>query len=368
MFGLNVFILLEYKCMETVATQVPLWINILLGIVALHLLVMPLISRWVESHLELFLLAIGAVAVTVSGGWSGELVHKTLASPVYVSFIVIVVSIIFNNYSRYIFRILFVFFRALQPRYSFALLVFLLGMASSLISVTVAALVLAEVLQVVHLEHDTTVKITVFACYAIGLGAVLTPLAEPMGLVISNALSGPPYHADFFFLMRHFIGWITPAVCVLAVAAGYAARHAGTTLQMHIREDKESYTSILRRTLHIYMFVAALTLISTGLRPLAQSTITHLSGKVLFLANVVSVIIDNATLAAIEIMPTISPQNLTYMVLGLAACGSMLVQGNLPNIVAAEKLGIKSREWASIAVPTGLALMGVYFVLLAIFL
>ena len=119
--------------METVVTQTPLWMNILLGIVALHLLIMPLTVRLVESHLELFLLAVGAVAVTVSNGWSGELVRKTLSAPVYVSFIVVVVSVIFNNYSRYIFRVLFAFFRALEPRYSFALLVFLLGMASSLV-------------------------------------------------------------------------------------------------------------------------------------------------------------------------------------------------------------------------------------------
>jgi len=59
---------------------------------------------------------------------------------------------------------------------------------------------------------------------------------------------------------------------------------------------------------------------------------------------------------------------LIYMVIDLAAFCSMLVQGNLPNIVAAEKLGIKSREWARIAVPTGLVLMGGYFVLLSIFL
>lgn len=349
-------------------TTTPLWMNLLLGLVALCLLVLPLTVRWVESHLELFLLSVGLAAVTVSNSWSFDLIRQTLASPVYVSFIVLVVSVIFNNYSRYIFRVLFAFFRTLEPQYSFALLIFILGMTSSLVSVTVSALVLAEVLKVVNLGHDTTVKITVFACYAIGLGAVLSPLAEPMGLVISNTLSGPPYEADFFFLFRHFVGWITPAVCVLSCAAGYVARQAGTTMQMHIREDKETYSSILRRTLHIYIFVAALTLISTGLRPLAQSTIVHLGGKVLFLANAVSVIIDNATLAAIEIVPAISNTDLIYMVIGLAAFGSMLVQGNLPNIVAAEKLGIKSREWARIAVPTGLFLMGGYFIALTLFL
>ena len=353
--------------METLATP-PWWMNILLALVALNLLVWPLVSRWVESHLELFLLGVGAAAVTISGGWSVDFIYKTLQSPVNVAFIVLVVSVIFNNYSRYIFRVLFIFFKALEPKYSFALLIFALGVASSLVSVTVAALVLAEVLQVVHLERQKMVHITVFACYAIALGAVLTPLAEPMGLVINSALSGAPYHADFFFLFRHFSGWILPALVVLAVAAGYTARHAGAGLQMYIREDKETYSSVLRRTWHIYMFVAALHLISTGLRPLAQSTITHLGGKVLFFANAVSVIIDNATLAAIEIVPTISPADLTYMVIGLAAFGSMLVQGNLPNIVAAEKLGIKSREWASIAVPTGLMLMMGYFIVLCILL
>ncbi len=342
--------------------------NILLGVVVANLLVWPLASRWVESHLEIFLLAVGAAAVTVSGGWSVDFIYETLQYPVNVAFIVLVVSVIFNNYSRYIFRVLFAFFRKLAPQYSFALLVFLLGMTSSLVSVTVSALVLAEVLKVVNLERTATVRITVFACYAIGLGAVLTPLAEPLGLIINNALTGAPHHADFFFLLRHFFWWIMPAVLLMSAAAGYSARHAGTTMQMHIREDKETYGSMLRRTWHIYMFVGALNLISTGLRPLAQSTITHLGGKVLFLANAVSVIIDNATLAAIEIVPTISMNDLIYMVIGLAAFGSMLVQGNLPNIVAAEKLGIKSREWASIAVPTGVVLMGSYFLVLLVVL
>ncbi len=355
--------------METaLLSTTPLWVNILLGIIVINLLVWPLTSRWVESHLELFLLGVGAAAVTVSNGWSVDFIYQTLRYPVNVAFIVLVVSLIFNNYSRYIFRVLFAFFKQLEPRYSFAILIFLLGMSSSFVSVTVSALVLAEVLKVVNLEHDATVRITVFACYAIGLGAVLTPLAEPMGLVIQSALAQPPYRADFFFLLRNFFWWIAPAVVLLAVAAGYAARNAGSTLQMHIREDKETYASMMRRTWHIYMFVAALNLISTGLRPLAQSTITHLGGKVLFLANAVSVIIDNATLAAIEIVPTISHQDLIYMVIGLVAFGSMLVQGNLPNIVAAEKLGIKSREWARIAVPTGLVLMLGYFLMLTILL
>lgn len=342
--------------------------KILLGLVVLNLLVWPLKSKWVENHLELFLLMVGAAAVTISGMWSKEFIYDALNSPVNVAFIVLVVSIIFNYYSRYIFRVLFVLFRFFEPKYSFAILVFLLGITSSVFSVTVAALVLAEVLQVVNLEREQTVKVTVYACYAIGLGAVLLPLAEPLGLVIYKELAAGPHQADFFFVLKHFFWWIMPAISLMALAAGYTVRNVNAQVELHIREDKEDTRSMLRRTWHIYLFVAALTLISTGLRPFADATIARLSGKILFWANSVSVIIDNATLAAIEITPDVTIPNLMYMVIGLAAFGSMLIQGNLPNIVAAEKLGIKSREWARVAVPTGLVLMSGYFVALWIVL
>ena len=345
--------------------EISLLAKILLGLVVLNLLVWPLKSKWVENHLEIFLLMVGAAAVTISGMWSKEFIYDALNSPVNVAFIVLVVSIIFNYYSRYIFRVLFVLFRFFEPKYSFAILVFLLGITSSVFSVTVAALVLAEVLQVVNLEREQTVKVTVYACYAIGLGAVLLPLAEPLGLVIYKELAAGPHQADFFFVLKHFFWWIMPAISLMALAAGYTVRNANAQVELHIREDTRS---MLRRTWHIYLFVAALTLISTGLRPFADATIARLSGKILFWANSVSVIIDNATLAAIEITPDVTIPNLMYMVIGLAAFGSMLIQGNLPNIVAAEKLGIKSREWARVAVPTGLVLMSGYFVALWIVL
>ena len=346
--------------------EISLLTKILLAVIVLNLLVWPLVSKWVENHLELFLLFIGLAAVTVAGGWNKDFIYQTVNAPVNVAFIVLVVSVIFNYYSRYIFRILFILLRSFEPCYSFAILVFLLGLTSSVFSVTVAALVLAEVLQVVNLEREQTVKVTVYACYAIGLGALLFPLAEPLGLIIYNELAAGVHKADFFFMLRHFFGWIVPGIALMAFAAGYTVRNANTQLELHIREDKEDYKSILRRTWHIYMFVAALHLISTGLRPFAQSTVAHLSGKILFWANAASVVIDNATLAAIEVTPNVSLPNLMYMVVGLAAFGSMLVQGNLPNIVAAEKLGIKSREWARVAVPAGLVLMSGYFIALCV--
>jgi predicted cation transporter len=46
----------------------------------------------------------------------------------------------------------------------------------------------------------------------------------------------------------------------------------------------------------------------------------------------------------------------------LLISGGMLIPGNIPNIVAAGKLKIRSREWALVALPIGAVLLVVYFV------
>jgi predicted cation transporter len=50
--------------------------------------------------------------------------------------------------------------------------------------------------------------------------------------------------------------------------------------------------------------------------------------------------------------------------MGLLISGGMLIPGNIPNIVAAGRLGIGSREWARIGLVTGLPLMLLCFLIL----
>jgi predicted cation transporter len=50
--------------------------------------------------------------------------------------------------------------------------------------------------------------------------------------------------------------------------------------------------------------------------------------------------------------------------MGLLVAGGMLIPGNIPNISAAGKLGVTSREWSRKGVPIGLAAMAVYFIVL----
>ena len=50
--------------------------------------------------------------------------------------------------------------------------------------------------------------------------------------------------------------------------------------------------------------------------------------------------------------------------MGLLLAGGMLIPGNIPNIISAGKLKIKSSEWARFGVPLGLLVMTGYFFLL----
>jgi predicted cation transporter len=43
--------------------------------------------------------------------------------------------------------------------------------------------------------------------------------------------------------------------------------------------------------------------------------------------------------------------------MGLLISGGMLIPGNIPNIVAAGRLGISSREWARVGLVAGFPLM-----------
>lgn len=78
----------------------------------------------------------------------------------------------------------------------------------------------------------------------------------------------------------------------------------------------------------------------------------------------ISAVLDNATLAAAEISPSMDHFTVQSILLGLLISGGMLIPGNIPNIIAAGKLQITSKEWAIFGVPFGLVTMIGYFVLI----
>jgi predicted cation transporter len=67
----------------------------------------------------------------------------------------------------------------------------------------------------------------------------------------------------------------------------------------------DSWGEILVRAVKVYLFVAGLVGLSWGLRPLVDEYISRMPQSALFWMNSISAIVDNATLTAAEIGPSL---------------------------------------------------------------
>ncbi len=343
----------------------------LLSLLIAVVLFLPLTVHKVEENLEAFLFLCGAFAVTVSKVWSGHLVLTALEDPIKITLAVLVAGLLFRKFNKNIQKLTQKAVKVLGLRWTLFLIVFILGITSSLITAIIAALILSEVAVMLPLERKGRVKLVVYACFSIGMGAVLTSIGEPLGTVVLSKLSGEPHNADFFFLIDH-LGWFVLGGIVFM--SGLASAIREKTIQKApgpkpadaSAPDEHSIKSIVIRAAKVYLFVMALVFLGDGLKPLAMQTISHLSASWLYWINTLSAVLDNATLAAIEVTPDISTRTLTFLLMSLIVSGGMLIPGNIPNIICASKLGIKSKEWAKAAVGLGAAVMIAYFIILSV--
>ena len=328
-------------------------------------LLLPFFSKKVEEELEAFLLVMGILSVSISKLWSWHLLHETLYEPIKITVVVLLAGFVFRMLKPKIEQ----FTNSVIARFGCNFLIFFLvvglGLLSSVITAIIAALVLVEVISILNLSRSSEVKIVIIACFAIGLGAVLTPVGEPLATIAIAKLKGEPYHADFFFLFRLLGKWIIPAVLVMGVLALFCGKKGDS--EKTLKEDKaDTKLSVVFRAVKVYIFIGALILLGTGFTPLIERYLIKVPAKVLYWINMVSAILDNATLTAAEISPAMSLEAVQDVLLGLLIAGGMLIPGNIPNIICANKLGIKSKEWAVFGVPLGLALMVSVFILLVL--
>jgi len=343
--------------------------TVLLLIIVLCTLVLPFTIKKVEEELEIFLFVMGICAASVSNIWSWALIKKSLTEPIEITLTVAVVGIIFTLLRKHLKKAVDLGVKKLGGVWFVFAVVLFLGLASSLITAIVAAIILSEIISLTRFSKEYESKLTVYACYAIGLGAVLTPVGEPLSTIVISTLRGAPHHADFFFLLTHLGEWVIPGVIISSAFAAFGARKERFDYAKSnslSEKDEETSTDMLVRAGKVYIFVMALVYLGGGLTPLAQKYILPLHSGILFWANSVSAILDNATLAAAEITPTMTTKQIEFILMGLLISGGMLIQGNIPNIISASKLRIKSKIWARTAVPFGLVLMLIYFILMQI--
>jgi predicted cation transporter len=328
-----------------------------LGLITLAVLVCPVLVKPVEQNLELFFLGAGAVASAATGQWSKTLLDAAVTEPVPLTIAVLVFGIIARLLRPALDRAVARLVKSVGPRWIYFALIILLGLFSSVITAVIAALILVETIAVLKLDRHSEAAAVVLACFAIGLGAALTPVGEPLGTIAISALN-----TDFWYLVRLLGPLVVAGILIVGVISLFLPARYGHSLNADAHFD--TWSEIVIRAFKVYVFVAGLVGLSWGLRPLVDEYISRMPHWALFWMNSISAIVDNATLTAAEIGPSLSRVQQRSVLMGLLISGGMLIPGNIPNIVAAGRLGITSREWARVGLSAGVPLMAVCFIVM----
>lgn len=334
---------------------------ILLSIIICLALFLPFTIHAVEKELEAFLFVLGILAVSITGLWSWELVTHALKEPIAISLAVLITGLLFRQFRKAITKFIEVVEDKIGLKPTIVLFVFVLSLLSSVITAIIAALILCEIAATLRLSKRDTIHVIVMGCFAIGMGAVLTPLGEPLSTIVTSKLAEEPHNAGFFYLFNLLWEFILPGVLLFSLLAARTKDPQNLTKQS---VDHESKKDILVRAAKVFLFVMALVFFGQGLTPLAEISILKLPEWALYWANSISAILDNATLAAAEIVPSMTNKQIEFLLMALIISGGFLIPGNIPNIICASKFKIKSKEWAKDALPIGIAVMLVYFVIL----
>jgi len=408
-------------------------VDVGLVIVLMVILIGPFLWKVIERNLEMFLFIMGVVAVTVAGAWSGALGLDAVLEPILKGIVpaVLLAGLAFQ-YGRGAIRKAM---DRLQKTASVKVIVFVivvgLGLLASVITAIIAALLLVELVRYIPLDKRNRIELVIISCFSIGLGAALTPLGEPLSTIAISKLQGPPFNADFFFLIKTLGIYIVPGIVFFGILGvifvqgkrprilqiislpedfdagkdgggllsnvmatpitcpqcksrifhlagdglvkcskcGKEFEHhhakekgARATRKKEEQEKPETLIDVLARTLKVYVFVMALIFLGAGMEVLVTKYFTLVPSMGLYWVNTLSAVLDNATLAAAEIGPALTLAQIKGALMGLLIAGGMLIPGNIPNIIAAGKLKIKSKEWARVGIPLGLGVMLFYFV------
>jgi predicted cation transporter len=359
-------------------------VDIGLFVIVLMVLVGPFLVKKIEHNLEAFLFVMGVLAVTLSGleskavlagigyspeqiaevGWNMIIITEAVTEPIVKGIVpaVLIAGLIFHYGRSKAQSGMAAILDKVSIKVIVLLVVIILGLASSIITAIIASLLLVELLNCMPLDRNTKINVVIIACFSIGLGAVLTPIGEPLSTIAITKLQGPPYNAGFFFLFNRLAVYIIPGIIAMGILSIFFTGKKSKETCRQVEEVSEGLRDVVVRAVKVYIFVMALLLLGGGMKIVIDKYLLGVPSFILYWVNMISAILDNATLTAAELSPAMELTQIQAVLMGLLISGGMLIPGNIPNIISAGKLGITSKEWARLGVPLGLILMGLYFV------
>ena len=340
---------------------------ITLLLILILVFVLPFLFKWIENQLEIFLLLMGFITLTLTNQWTYAIIKSSLIEPLKITSAVFIAGILFRLTQKFIDKNVNKISQLLGLNLFVFLIVFGLGMVSSVITAIIAALLLVEIISYLKFDKKSKTKIAILSCFSIGIGAALTPIGEPLSTIAIAKLQNFPYYADFWFILKNIGSYIISALIILGLIAAYISKKS-----RFINTDPKEYMhenikDVFIRSFKVYIFIVGLIFLGNGLKPLVWAYISKISFYLLFWINSVSAVVDNATLTAAEINPSLSLIQIKVAILSLVVAGGILIPGNIPNIIVAGKLKIKSKDWAKFGIPVGISLMIIYFLLIVFF-
>jgi predicted cation transporter len=328
--------------------------------------VLPLVVRKVEENLEIFLLVMGIGAALASNALNlEEIGHIFNNINLYlITAVVFALGLAFVLLEKRIDFVAGTMLEKMPLKLAVALVILVLGLLSSVITAIIASLLLAEIVSMLPINRKQAIRVNIIACFAIGLGAALTPIGEPLSTIVVSKLD-----ENFLYLLKLLGPYVVPGVFLLAGVGALAVHDWKKDKCVAIEQmepEKQTIKGVILRTVKIFAFIVALELLGAGFRPFIDQYVVSLSNDVLYLVNMLSAILDNATLAAAEISPVLSQSKIIVILISLLISGGMMVTGNIPNIVTAGRLRISMKEWMKVGIPIGLLLLVVYYLVLRI--
>lgn len=351
-----------------------------LVIILLLVLTLPFMIKIVEHNLEFFLFLMGLSATIVSGVLSTHLILDVFQNKLiyFITFAVLIAGLIFKALKEKVQGIINIILKKLSLRVFVFLVIVILGLASSVITAIISALLLVEIVNAMPIKRKDKVNVVILACFSIGLGAVLTPVGEPLATIVISKLN-----ANFWYLADCLGIYIISGVLLMGLLGAFTIKPNKVKVHDDFKDvnheheedyyfldpdiENETYKEVIFRALKIFLFIFALELLGAGFKPLIDTYVINLDSRLLYFINMISAVLDNATLAAAEISLKMTKIQIESVLMGLLISGGMLIPGNIPNIISAHKLKINSKEWAKLGVPVGAALMLLYFVIIFIF-
>ncbi len=220
----------------------------LLVVIFIIVLVMPFLSEFVEKNLEMFLFVMGLSAALASGVLNSGLFVQAAQEPVKITLAVFIAGLLFKWFQANLEKSILSVSRRMPFRLFAALMVIFLGLISSVITAIIAALVLVLIISALRLDRTSEVRLTVLACFSIGLGAALTPIGEPLSTIAISKMK-----EDFFFLMDLVGPQIIIALVFFGIMAAIAVKPPSSGKASFTKKPaSENYEEIFVRALKIY--------------------------------------------------------------------------------------------------------------------